>query len=282
MRELFAPGGGLTVVSHDVTVPPSALANYSSVNNAKDVIDADIANELGQGFIAPIPFRPFKINALGAVQKKGCTKYRRITDLSKPKGSALNAFLGTPPKFRFATVDDAVTYIFKCGSKFVVASKFDLKSAFRHVPVKPEFWHLFGFTWNNICYVDLRMCFGLSIAPYVFWRISNFIARTAAVHYGIEHVSPYIDDFFLLSSGDTLEEAYTAACTNHQRFEQCLIDLRWPIAEEKVVEPCLDIVFLGIHFNIATRTLSLPPEKLQQILTELQPFECAQMPPNGS
>lgn len=273
MRELFAPGGGLSIVSQDVTVPSSSLANYSSVNNAKDFIEADIANELAQGFIAPVPFRPYKVNALGAVQKKGSNKYRRITDLSRPKGSALNESLGTPPKFRFCTTDDAVAFIFKNGFKFVVASKFDLKSAFRHVPIKPDYWHLFGFKWNNVFYVDLRMCFGLSFAPYVFWRISNFIAHTAINHFGIEHVTPYIDDFLLLSTGDTLEEAFAAACLNHQRFQQCLNELGWPIADEKVVEPCLDIVFLGIRFNLQTRTLSVPPEKLQAILQELRAFE---------
>lgn len=117
------------------------------------------------------------------------------------------------------------------------------------------------------------MCFGLSIAPYIFWRISNFIARTARVHYHLEHVTPYIDDFFLLSSGDTLEEAYEAARANHDRFHQVLVDLGWPIAEEKVELPCTDIVFLGIRFNLDTRQLSIPPEKLQQILQELHSFQ---------
>lgn len=30
MVELFKPGGGLSIVGHDVTVPPSRVANYSS------------------------------------------------------------------------------------------------------------------------------------------------------------------------------------------------------------------------------------------------------------
>ncbi len=273
MREVFAPGGGLSIVSHDVAVPSSFLANYSSVDNAKEVIDADIANELKQGFIAAVPFKPFKVNALGAVQKKSSGKYRRITDLSRPKGSALNESLGPPPKFRFATIDDAVMFVFKRGSKFVVASKFDIKAAFRHVPIKSKFWHLFGFQWKGIYYVDLRMCFGLSIAPYVFWRISNFISRTAQCHYDVEHNTPYIDDFLLLSSGDTLEEAFAAARRNHQRFHQCLIDLGWPVADDKVVEPCTDITFLGIRFDLLQRKLSLPTEKLDQILTELRSFQ---------
>ncbi len=271
MRELFEPGGGLSVVGPGVTVPPSFVANYGSVHQCWDAIDNDIASELSNGFIARVPFKPYKVNALGAVQKSD-GKWRRITDLSKPKVGNLNDYARQPESFRFASVDDAVKFIFKCGNKYVVASKFDIKAAFRHVPIKPEFWHLFGFWWNGFWYVDLRMCFGLAMAPWVFWRISNYLARTASRHYEVECPTPYIDDSLLLSSGDTLEEAFANARKDHQNFRKCLEDMGWPIADNKVVEPCRDLTFLGIRINIVDRELSLPPEKLAKIVELLHQF----------
>ncbi len=271
MRELFAPGGGLSVVGPGVTVPSTHLANYSSVQNCWNAIDEDICSELENGYIARVPCRPYKVNALGAVEK-GDGKWRRITDLSRPKVGNLNEFAKHPTKFHFSSVDDAVKFIFKCGPKYVVASKFDIKAAFRHVPINPDHWHLFGFWWDGHYYVDLRMCFGLALAPWVFWRISNYIARTAVNSYDVEHSEPYIDDFLVLSSGVTLEEAMDNAVLDHEQFRACLTDMGWPIAENKVVPPCRDLVFLGIRINIAERQLSLPEGKLHKILELLQVF----------
>jgi hypothetical protein len=247
------------------------MVNYKSVHNCWDAINENIEQERAEGFISRVPFVPSRVNALGAVSKSD-GKWRRITDLSKPTGNALNEYAKKPTKFSFASVDDAVKFVFKHNGKVIVASKYDIKAAFRHVPVRPEFWHLLGFYWNGHYYVDLRMCFGLSLAPYIFWRISNFISRTAATHYGVEENVPYLDDFFLLSAGDDVASATTAANIAHENFRRCLTDLGWPIVENKVTKPCQDLSFLGIRVNLVEQELSLPPEKLQAILTELQLF----------
>jgi hypothetical protein len=178
------------------------VANYSSVNRCWDMINTDVLDELRNGFVARVPFRPFKVNALGAVPKSD-GRWRRITDLSKPKGAQLNSFGPEAVPFNFASIDDAVKFIIRNGNKVVIASKYDIRAAFRHVPIRPEFWHLLGFYWDGFYYVDLRMCFGLSIAPYVFWRISNYISRVAKRHYDVEANLPYIDDFLLLSEAST-------------------------------------------------------------------------------
>jgi hypothetical protein len=46
----------------------------------------------------------------------------------------------------------------------------------------------------------------------------------------------------------------------------------WPIAPNKVVAPCQDIVFLGVRIDILNRQLSLPDDKLAALLSLLQAF----------
>lgn len=269
MVELFRPGGGLSIVGHDVTVPPSRVANYSSVRECYDFMNAQVQEEIDAGFVVEVPFTPRKLNALGAVSK-GPGKWRRITDLSKPEGSQLNAFTD-PTRFQFASVDDAVFIIRRY--KHVRLCKFDIKNAFRHVPVKPEHWDLQGFEWNGKFYIDLRMCFGLSIAPYVFWRISNFIAKVATTHYNVAHVVPYMDDFLIISVGDSEEEVVAAAARDFASFRRCLLDLGFGINEAKVVAPAEVVTFLGIVIDTRLRQLSIPAEKLSDLQTTLKTFQ---------
>ncbi len=268
MLELFRPGGGLSIVGPDVTVPPSRVANYSSVHECYEFMNAQVQEEIDAGFVVEVPFMPRKLNALGAVPK-GPGKWRRITDLSKPEGSQLNAFTD-PKRFQFASVDNAV-YIIR-QYRYVKLSKFDIKNAFRHVPVIPSHWDLQGFEWNGKFYIDLRMCFGLSIAPYVFWRISNYIAKVATQHYNVRYVVPYMDDFLIISVGDTEEEASANAERDFQAFRRCLTDLGFDINEAKVVPPAFVVTFLGIVIDTVARQLSVPVDKLNDILVLLHSF----------
>ena len=268
MLELFRPGGGLPIVGHDVTVPPSRVANYSSVRECYAFMDAQIREEISAGFVVEVPFTPRKLNALGAVSK-GPGKWRRITDLSKPEGSQLNLFTD-PIHFQFASVDDAVYIIRRYAH--IRLSKFDIKNAFRHVPVRPEHWDLQGFEWDEKLYIDLRMCFGLSIAPYVFWRISNFITKVASAHYSVRHVIPYMDDFLIISTGNSEMEADVNATADFANFRHCLRDIGFSINEAKVVPPSLVVTFLGIVIDTVKRNLSVPTEKLNDILLHLNSF----------
>lgn len=269
MIELFRPGGGLSIVGHDVTVPPSRVANYSSVQECYDFMNAQIKEEIDAGFVVEVPFTPRKLNALGAVSK-GPGKWRRITDLSKPEGSQLNSFTD-PVRFQFASVDDAVYIIRRY--KHIRLAKFDIRNAFRHVPIRPEHWDLQGFEWSGKLYIDLRMCFGLSIAPYVFWRISNYIAKVATAHYGIKYVVPYMDDFLIISVGDLEANAVTNANRDYNNFRRCLTDLGFGINEAKVVPPSQVVTFLGIVIDTVQHNLSIPPERLSDMLLLLRQFE---------
>jgi len=273
MRAIFEPGGGLRIVNDDVVVPASFVPNYASVLDCEDFIHQDIMSELQKGFIARVAERPYKVNALGAVRKSE-GKYRRITDLSRPKGGALNEFIDLVT-FQFKTVDDACEYIMK--NPRVFGCKFDIEAAYRHVPIWPGHWHYLGFEWQGAYYIDLRLCFGLASAPYVFWRISNVIVRVGYKFFGVAFVLPYIDDFLVLSTGTSTEEAQINARADYLNFRRCMTMLGWPIAEHKVVEPCQDVTFLGIRINMRDRVISLPEDKLSDLLRILEEFNGLQL-----
>jgi hypothetical protein len=269
LTEIFAPGQGLRLINPEDQVSETELANYRMPNTSVyEAFTADIREELRRGYIAVAPRKPRKVNALGAVDK-GDGRYRRITDLSRPVGGALNDLVAAPA-FKFESVDDACKIAVDNGHIF--SSKYDLVSAYRHLPVWPDHWDLCGFLWDGVYYVDLRLCFGYRRAPYVFYKVSNFIKRIGQKYYSVCLIVPYLDDFLILSPGATKEEAYKNACHDAANFRRCLQEMGWEISEKKSVGPTQLVVFLGIQLDLVAKTISLPQDKLNKLMLQLEEF----------
>ena len=202
--------------------------------------------------------KPHRIQAIGAVPKKGSSTPRPITDCSRPLHDSLNSYLTALP-FTFESIDDVVTL----SKPFSFYAVVDIKSAYRWVPIFPNHRTLQGFRWsfNNEpenYYVDNFLCFGLSIAPAIFQRISTAIARSVR-RAGYSIVS-YLDDFLVV--GET-----TCSCSAAQNFLiELLHRLGFEVKWEKVVGPTQRITFLGLIVDSAMQRIELPPEKVKTLV----------------
>ena len=45
--------------------------------------------------------------------------------------------------------------------------------AYRHLPLKPEEYHLFGFRWNSLYYYDKCLPMGCASSCQIFERLST-------------------------------------------------------------------------------------------------------------
>ena len=100
-------------------------------------------------------------------------EWRLITDLSSPEGASVND--GIDPRLcsvDYASVDDAVGVIVRLGRGTQLA-KFDLESAYRLIPVRPEDRLLLGMRWEGATYVDGALPFGLRSAPKLFTAVAD-------------------------------------------------------------------------------------------------------------
>ena len=82
------------------------------------------------------------------------------------------------PKFKYDDVRTAAT-IFEKGDYFF---SFDLKSAYHHIEIEPDYHKYFGFSWKNednqvVFYVFTCLPFGLCTAPYVFTKVCRVLVR---------------------------------------------------------------------------------------------------------
>ena len=96
--------------------------------------------------------------------------------------------------------------------------------------------------------------FDLFISPYVFTRITNWLARVIREKTGLK-VVVYIDDFLL--GGQSEEELRSGL----EAVKRLFTRLGVVSSEDKEVGPAVRVPFLGFEWDAGLKTVSVPQEK---------------------
>ena len=134
-------------------------------------------------------FPEVHVSPFGVIPKADPGKWRLILDLSSPRGNSVND--GITKELcclSYVTVDDIATRVLKLGKGALVA-KFNLKAAYRHIPVHPDDRRLLEMEWKGGLYLDAALPFGLRSAPVIFNAVVEalaFIIRRRGVD-GMDH-----------------------------------------------------------------------------------------------
>ena len=179
--------------------------------------------------------------------------WRTIFDLSSPDGHSVND--GIPKEYGtiiYETLDNTIHLVAQAG-RGAVMMKWDLKSAFHHVPINPCDYWLLVFEWQGKFYVDMFLPFGLRTAP----RIFNLFAE--ALHWVFEtleewNVTHYLDDFLFVFPPGT-DTTYLST-----EFDHILAKFGLSKATEKDANGCI-VIHLGFKFDSIKMQVSLPSNK---------------------
>ena len=95
------------------------------------------------------------------------------------------------------------------------------------------------------------------LAPPVS-RFSSALKFILAKSFKVYNVVKVIDDFLFVEGS---ERACKYALDS---FLKLCNMVGVPIAHEKTVGPCRELVFLGINFDLVTNTLSIPRDKVER------------------
>ena len=217
----------------------------------------NISDDIQLGRIRPINVLPtqYACSPLSAVSKKQngeFTGWRCIHDLSFPHGSSVNN--GIPDQYRslsYQTLDDAIQII-ECLGRHITLHKWDLKDAFRKIPVSPLDTHLLLFKWKGQIYSELFLSFGLATSPLLF----NLFAE--ALHWILnyvynQHVVHYLDDFLLFNCQD---KSLFASLCSYVGFEE---------KTSKALDGYV-VDFTGIELDTDKLEARLPKDKYDRAL----------------
>ena len=169
--------------------------NLVSAKDAPSVIDMDLQLNLQQGRVVEIQrLGPkFIISPLGLVPKPS-GGYRRIHHLSAPPKFSVNDHMTSQyGQLNYVLFNEALDHVRKAGNGAILVKQ-DLADAFRHIPIHPSDWWLFGFEWQGKLFEERFLPFGLRTAP----RIFNYFAE--ALHWILANrssgaITHYLDDF---------------------------------------------------------------------------------------
>ncbi|KAM9962817.1 hypothetical protein ACTFIR_005734 [Dictyostelium discoideum] len=143
--------------------------------------------------------------------------------------------------------------------------KLDIKKAYLHLLVDPQYRDLFRFVWKGSHYRWKTMPFGLSTAPRIFTMLLRPVLRMLR---DIKvSVIAYLDD--LLIVGSTKEECLS----NFKKTMDLLVKLGFKLNLEKsVLEPTQSITFLGLQIDSVSMKLLVPKEKKKSVIKEIRNF----------
>lgn len=174
--------------------------------------------------------------------------FRPVFDLSQ-----LNRHL-VIPKFR---MESALTIMKQLAKGDWVVSV-DVKDAYFHVPIHPEYRKYLRLTFLGKVYEFKVLPFGVATAPYVFTRIVAAMAQV--IHMAGVKFHFYLDDWLIV--GESLQQTQKAA----DLVLKLAISLGWiPNWEKSLLTPTQSLVHVGIEYDLELGLAFPPEDRLQKL-----------------
>ena len=255
---------GFPLDFHRGSALTSSYANHSSTDQFQKHVDAYIKEELDHNAIyGPFHEPPFPvhISPLMTREKQNSDVRRTIVDLSWSKGASVNEFvhkckyLDTYFTLQYPSVDHITNKLKDLGPGALLF-KVNISRAFRQLRIDPGDIDLLGIVHNHL-YLDGSVTFGFRLGSGFFERCSDAIRYIMKCH-GHNALLNYIDDLIYIGLPSKIHESYTFLLS-------LLQDLGLQVSQKKLIPPSTEVVCLGILINTVNKTISIPPEKLQEI-----------------
>ena len=159
----------------------------------------------------------------------------------------------------YTGIPEAIDLIMPLG-KGALLAKFDIRHAYRLLPVKSQQRHMLGMQWQGKFYIDLALPFGLRSSPKIFTRFADALQFLLEKEVCVSNIKHYLDDFFLVGSPNSnICQRHLEAC-----FSLCET-LGVPIAQDKTEGPATCITYLGFKLDSVKKKLQLAPENLTKV-----------------
>ena len=231
----------------------------SAIGQLRDKVENRLNEEIIKGNYSIVKDSPRIISALAAIEKPN-GDVRLIHDLSRPTGYGVNDYAKKDP-CNMQSVYDALA----CLKPDYFMAKIDLSWAYRSVCIKKAEQVLTGLEWKfrgnteSTFLQDCKLPFGGRKSPSIFNRLTQSVRRMMERR-GYTNCVVYLDDFFIA------EESFNKCMEVMNTLIALLRQLGFRINWSKVVDPCKELVFLGININTTDNWIALDPEKKEKLI----------------
>ena len=259
-------------INYTSPTPPTPVShNHPSACNYPDDVHQFIAKEVQlQATAGPFSVTPFSCNfmtlPLLMVPKKDSTSHCIVMDLSFPLGTSVNdeipkdTFLDDPFQLHLPGIDSFVALIQKFDKGCLLFKK-NLHRPYCQLPVDPHDYHYLGYSFDDLLFFETVFPFGLRTATMACQCTANAI--TFLHHLQGYFSTNYVDDF---GGCDTPQNAPSA----YHALELLFHSLGLKSVGDKDCPPSTLMIFLSILFNTLAMPMSIPAEKLSELLTKIR------------
>lgn len=244
---------------------PSALFHLQAVN---DFVNTELTYDAIIGPFEEDPFSPwFRTSPLMTRAKKGANERRIIVDLSFPPGRSVNDgidpsnHLGVDISYSLPTIADLITQLQQHG-KGAYLWKADLRRAYRQIRSDPLDAPFLGIKVGPRIFIDRCPPFGCRSSASICQRMANGIVFIMAKEQ--HNITAYLDDF------GGCHPSYHLASKAYKRFLQLAGELGLELSPHKCSPPSTTVEWLGYHVDSTSLSITIPMEKLQEILSECE------------
>ena len=226
-----------------------SVVNLRSAMEHPDVVDVYINNECALGRLVTLGAKvpsdwsdTVYVSPLGVVPKaRSPGKWRLIFHLSHGGRFSVNGRIATSDGYvPYLRAEQVARVIARAGPEAWLAS-FDVKDAFRQIPVAPSDYRLLVMRWREQYYVDTRVGFGSRTGP------ANYHVLGAAVEFLLREqgcrVLRLTDDHLFVAASRAEGDEWMAGAI------ALLATVGIPRAPEKDVAPTRAIVFGGFLWD---------------------------------
>lgn len=133
----------------------------------------------------------------------------------------------------------------------------DLKRGYQQVYMDPTARKYLGARMGRETVVSNVLPFGLSLSPYIFTRLTNWVAGLIRKRTGL-HIAVYIDDF--LVGSDTKEQLESGLNTIRELFR----DLGIVLSEKKEIVVAEQVEYLGFLWSAGRKAVGITEERRRQ------------------
>ena len=243
-----------------------SIRNHKGAREYPDFIDAYLRKETNVNrIIGPFDSNPLsaplKVSPMNTVPKSESDERRVIADLSWPLGESINSgiskdtYLNELCELHYTSVEEICQMVLCVGPGAVIYKR-DLRHAYRQFHVDPRDYQYLGYTWGGKYYVDTVLAMGQRNAAMACSR------STEAVMYIHEQEGylgkSYLDDLI----GVEVPEKGAAA---YNSLGLLLEELGLLENFAKACPPSTVQVVLGVQIDTVSMTISITPERLQEI-----------------
>ena len=276
----------------DPTLIPQLQYGFSMGINNTDNIDIPVTNHVSarenykcidqfiiqhydsQAILGPYYRNPLPVHAHPSpfqVAESASGKQRAVLDMSYPQQHSINSAIpsewegigGFEGEFRLPTHDKVCAAILQTEDPLMFVS--DLKAYYMQLPSDWADTPYLCFTWRNALWLHRRLPFGCRSSCLHAQRVTEAIVKIYRKITG-SAMEGYVDDFMSI-----VRRIVRATC--YIFFHTLLEELGMTRSLDKCYPPDIERIFLGLLYNLAELTLSLPADKANRAVELMQKWQ---------